>query len=100
MFGPTPPLASRNPHRSDTLGESSNAATAWNHTRAYRRSYFASYSVDLLADCPDMPKYAHMLEIVARNPVAAARCLILSLRLWCEHIMGTGPFDSPALAEL
>lgn len=40
-----------------------------------------------------MPYDAAMLEIVARNPVAQARFFILCMRLFCEHALGTGPFD-------
>ena len=41
-----------------------------------------------------MPKYEEMLRIIARDPVAQARFFILAERLFCEHILGTGPWDS------
>ena len=40
-----------------------------------------------------LPSAAAMLEVVARNPVAQARFFILCMRLFCEHALGTGPFD-------
>ncbi len=52
------------------------------------------YEVDLLQECPDMPKAEEMLKIIARNPVAQARFFIISMRLFCEHILGLGPFDN------
>ena len=52
------------------------------------------YSVDLLDECPSMPAAEEMLRIIARDPVAQARFFILSMRLFCEHVLGTGPFDS------
>ena len=54
---------------------------------------YEGYSIDLLSGCPDMPKYEEMIRIVAQNPVAQARFFILSMRLFCKHILGTGPFD-------
>ena len=46
------------------------------------------YSVDLLDECPEM------LRSIACNPVAQARFFILSMRLFCEHVLGLGPFDN------
>ena len=40
-----------------------------------------------------MPSAREMLQIVAEDPVAQARFFILSMRLFCEHVLGTGPFD-------
>ena len=40
-----------------------------------------------------MPSAREMLHIVAQDPVAQARFFILSMRLFCEHVLGTGPFD-------
>ena len=40
-----------------------------------------------------MPNTREMLSMVARDPVAQARFFILSMRLFCEHVLGTGPFD-------
>ena len=40
-----------------------------------------------------MPNAREMLSMVARDPVAQARFFILSMRLFCEHVLGTGPFD-------
>ena len=40
-----------------------------------------------------MPSARTMLHIVAKDPVAQARFFILSMRLFCEHVLGTGPFD-------
>ena len=40
-----------------------------------------------------MPSAWEMLQIVAQDPVAQARFFILSMRIFCEHILGTGPFD-------
>ena len=51
------------------------------------------FAIDLLDKCPRMPKYEEMLRIVARDPVALARFFILAERLFCEHILGTGPWD-------
>ena len=51
------------------------------------------YNIDLLAEHPDMPRAEEMLRILAKNPVAQARFFILSMRLFCEHILGLGPFD-------
>ena len=51
------------------------------------------YSVDLLDECPNMPAAEEMLKIIARDPVAQARFFIISMRLFCEHVLGTGPFD-------
>ena len=30
---------------------------------------------------------------MAKDPVAQARYFILSMRLFCEHVLGTGPVD-------
>ena len=51
------------------------------------------FAIDLLDECPQMPKYEEMLRIVARDPVALARFFILAERLFCEHILGTGLWD-------
>ena len=51
------------------------------------------FAVDLLAEEPTMPNAREMLRIVAQNPVAQARFFIISMRLFCEHVLGTGPFD-------
>ena len=51
------------------------------------------YAVNLLDECPDVPKADEMLRIIARDPVAQARFFIISMRLFCEHVLGTGPFD-------
>ena len=40
-----------------------------------------------------MPSAREMLQIVAEDPIAQARYFILSMRLFCEHVLGTGPFD-------
>ena len=52
------------------------------------------YVVDLLSEEPAMPSRRKMLEIIAKDPVAQARFFILSMRLFCEHVLGTGPFDA------
>lgn len=52
------------------------------------------YSVDLLDECPNMPAAEEMLRIIARDPVAQARFFIICMQLFCEHILGTGPFDT------
>ncbi len=52
------------------------------------------FQVNLLEEEPDMPSAREMLHIVAKDPVAQARFFILSMRLFCEHVLGTGPFDS------
>ena len=51
------------------------------------------FEVNLLEECPRMPSAREMLQIVAEDPVAQARFFILSMQLFCEHILGTGPFD-------
>jgi len=51
------------------------------------------YEVNLLDECPQMPCAREMLQLVAEDPVAQARYFILSMRLFCEHILGSGPFD-------
>ena len=53
-----------------------------------------SYNIDLLDECPDMPKAEEMLRIIAKDPVAQARFFIISMRLFCEHVLGLGPFDN------
>ena len=50
--------------------------------------------VDLFAEEPEMPNAREMLNIIAADPVAQARFFILSMRLFCEHVLGTGPFDA------
>ena len=40
-----------------------------------------------------MPSAREMLRLIARDPVAQARFFILSMRLFLEHVLGTGPFD-------
>ena len=52
------------------------------------------YQVNLLEEEPEMPSAREMLHIVAKDPIAQARFFILSMRLFCEHVLGTGPFDS------
>jgi len=52
-----------------------------------------TYTVDLLSESPTMPTAVEMLRIVAKNPVAQARFFIISMRLFCEHILGIGPID-------
>ena len=52
-----------------------------------------SYEVNLLDECPHMPSARHMLKIVAEDPAAQARYFILSMRLFCEHVLGSGPVD-------
>ena len=49
------------------------------------------YNVDLMDKAPSMPSATEMVKLVARNPVAQARFFILCMRLFCEHILGTGP---------
>ncbi len=49
--------------------------------------------MDLSEEEPEMPSARTMLHIVAKDPVAQARFFILSMRLFCEHVLGTGPFD-------
>ena len=51
------------------------------------------FEVNLLDECPRMPSAREMLQIVAEDPVAQARYFILSMRIFCEHILGCGPFD-------
>ena len=48
------------------------------------------YEVNLLEECPRMPSARDMLQVVAEDPVAQARFFILSMRLFCEHILGSG----------
>ncbi|CAK0803316.1 unnamed protein product [Prorocentrum cordatum] len=52
-----------------------------------------THAVDLLAEAPDMPSARKMLQIVAQDPVAQARFFIFSMQLFCEHVLGTGPWD-------
>ena len=52
-----------------------------------------AYTVDLLDEEPAMPSAREMLRLIARDPVAQARFFILSMRLFLEHVLGTGPFD-------
>ena len=51
------------------------------------------YEINLLDECPRMPSAREMLQLVAEDPVAQARYFILSLRLFCEHVLGSGPVD-------
>ena len=51
------------------------------------------YTVDLLSEEPDVPSAREMLRMIAKDPVAQARLFIISMRLFCEHVIGTGPFD-------
>ena len=53
-----------------------------------------AHAVDLLDEDPSMPSAREMLHMVAQDPVAQARFFILSMRLFCEHVLGTGPFDA------
>lgn len=43
------------------------------------------YEINLLEEEPVMPS--------ARDPVAQARFFIIAMRLFCEHVLGLGPFD-------
>ena len=52
------------------------------------------YKVDLLDEEPTTPSAREMLHLVAKDPVAQARLFILSMRIFCEHVLGTGPFDA------
>ncbi|CAK0852500.1 unnamed protein product, partial [Prorocentrum cordatum] len=52
-----------------------------------------THAVDLLAEAPDMPSARRMLQIVAQDPVAQARFFIFTMQLFCEHVLGTGPWD-------
>ena len=40
-----------------------------------------------------MNSLRELLQIFAQDPVAQARFFIISMRLFCEHVLGTGPFD-------
>jgi len=51
------------------------------------------YEINLLDECPRMPCAREMLQLVAEDPVAQARYFILSMRLFCEHVLGSGPVD-------
>ena len=51
------------------------------------------YEVNLLDECPNMPSAREMLKLVAADPVAQARFFILSMRLFAEHVLGSGPVD-------
>ncbi|CAK0853503.1 unnamed protein product [Prorocentrum cordatum] len=53
-----------------------------------------THAVDLLAEAPDMPSARRMLQIVAQGPVAHARFFIFTMQIFCEHVLGTGPWDS------
>ena len=48
------------------------------------------FQVNLLEEEPEMPSAREMLHIVAKDPVAQARFFIISMRLFCEHVLGTG----------
>ena len=50
--------------------------------------------VDLLAEEPMTPSQREMLQLVAKDPVVQARFFTLSMRLFCELVLGTGPFDA------
>ena len=52
------------------------------------------YNVDLLQEEPEVPCAREMLQIIAKDPVAQARFFTLSMRLFCEHVLGTGPYDA------
>ena len=52
------------------------------------------YAVDLLDEEPQVPSAREMLQIVAKDPVAQARFFIITMQLFCEHVLGTGPFDA------
>ena len=41
-----------------------------------------------------MPSAREMLHIIAKDPVAQARFFIIAMRLFCEHVLGTGPIDA------
>ena len=51
------------------------------------------YEINLLDECPRMPSAREMWQLVAEDPVAQARYFILSLRLFREHVLGSGPVD-------
>ena len=51
------------------------------------------YEVKLDEECPMMPSAKEMLQIIAEDPVAQARYFIFCMRIFCEHVLGTGPFD-------
>ena len=51
------------------------------------------YYVDLLQEEPEVPSAREMLQIIAKDPVAQARFFIITMQLFCEHVLGTGPFD-------
>ena len=40
-----------------------------------------------------MPSAREMLKLVAADPVVQARFFIISMRLFCEHVLGSGPVD-------
>ena len=52
------------------------------------------YTVDLLAEEPTMPNAREMLQMIAKDPVAQARFFIITMQLFCEHVLGVGPVDS------
>ena len=51
------------------------------------------YDINLLDENPVMPSAREMLQIIANDPVAQARFFIIAMRLFCEHVLGLGPFD-------
>ena len=51
------------------------------------------YDINLLDEDPIMPSAREMLKIIADDPVAQARFFIVAMRLFCEHVLGLGPFD-------
>ena len=51
------------------------------------------FEINLFEESPDMPSAREMLQIVADDPVAQARFFIFSMRLFCEHVLGSGPVD-------
>ena len=51
------------------------------------------YEVNLADEISKMPSAREMLQVIAEDPVAQARFFIISMRLFCEHVLGAGPFD-------
>ena len=51
------------------------------------------YTISLLDEAPVMPHQEEMLKVIANDPVAQAEFFLLSLRLFCEHVLGIGPMD-------
>ena len=47
--------------------------------------------IRLLQEEPTMPCVREMLPIITKDPVSQARCFIIAIRLFCEHVLGTGP---------